>query len=39
MKYELCNFRDFPYKLNALIFAFKLVLHIIKMNGKILSSN
>lgn len=34
MKYELCNFRDSPYELIALIFAFKLVLHIIKMNVK-----
>ena len=35
MKYELCNFGDFIYELNALMFEPKTVsLHNIKMKGK-----
>lgn len=32
MKYELCNFNDSEYRLNALV--FKLLLHNINMNSK-----
>lgn len=32
MKYELCNFNDSEYHLNALV--FKLLLHNINMNSK-----
>lgn len=34
LEYELCNFGDSTYKLNAFIFAFKLALYNVKMNGK-----
>lgn len=34
-KYELCDFDDSAWELNALKFALKLVLHKMKMNSKI----
>lgn len=39
MEYELCNFNDSACNLNALIFALKLVLHSVKMDGKICADN
>lgn len=39
MEYELCNFNDSAYTSNALTFALKLVLHNVKMDGKICADN
>lgn len=39
MEYEPCYFNDSAYNLNALIFALKLVLHSVKMDGKICADN
>lgn len=39
MEYELCDFNDSGCNLNALIFALKLVLHSVKMDGKICADN
>ena len=33
-KYKLCRFSDSAYELNALIFAFEMALHNIKIHGE-----
>lgn len=38
-KYEFCNFADFIYRLNVLIFALKLALCNRKMNNKSHANN